>query len=55
MGRLGKIAKRWKDAFDDDDDINFELTVEVTIAENSDVVKIPSSFPRTTRCKGART
>lgn len=54
MGSLGKIAKRWKDAFDDDD-VNFELTVEVTIAENSDVVKIPSGFPRITRFGGART
>lgn len=54
MGSLGMIAKRWKDALDDDD-VNFELTVEVTIAENSDIVKIPSGFPRSTRCGCART
>lgn len=55
MGSLGKITKRWKDALDDDDDVDFELTVEVTIAENSDIVKIPSGFPRITRCGCART
>lgn len=45
MGRLGKIANRWRDVFDDDDDVNFELAV----------VKIPYGFPRITRCGGART
>lgn len=54
MGSLGKIAKRWKDVLDNDD-VNFELTVEVTIAENSDIDKIPSGFPRITRCGCART
>lgn len=54
MGRLGKIANRWRDVFDDDD-VNFELAVEVTIAENSDIVKILYGFPRITRCGGART
>lgn len=35
MKRFGKTAKRWKKALYDDDDVEFELTEKVTIAENT--------------------
>lgn len=35
MKRFGKTAKRWKKALYDDDDVGFELTEKVTIAENT--------------------
>lgn len=38
-----------------DNDYDFELRVQATIAENSDVVKLPPRFRCVGRCGGART